>query len=1017
MQNTNRLQSRSDKVLVVGGGLGGIRTALDLAEAEKNVILVDKDYTIGGLMTQLDRTFPTNNCDLCTLAPHLSESGRQEYIELLTLTSVQSITGEKGNFTVSLKTAPRYINEIKCTACGACYEQFPECVRFTPGLDHRAPTCMRYPQAIPQAYSIDLDKCDDVKALVNCCPAGAINPDDMPINREIKCGSIVLSPGADLFDPSHLDYLGYSTYPDIVTSLEYERILSASGPTDGKLLRPSNGMQPKKVAWIQCIGSRGIQKGAGAYCSNACCMFALKEAIVTKERFQEDIETTIFYMDMRTFGKDYELYLERAKKDYGVRFIRSRPHSILQQLGSEALTLTYTNEDSTEQYDEDFDMVVLSTGFKTSEQSQQLARDAGIELNDSHFPITDGFNPVATTKPGIYVAGTFESPKDIPDTMVQASAAACMAGADLPAEKKVKGEETEEDKSSLERDVTGEEPKVGVFICDCGDNIGAVIDVDALVKYTQDLENVAISRSEGHGCSRVSMEHIQKTIEEEKLNRVVIGACSPRTHLSKFQELIRKAGLNKYLVEIANIRDQVTWVHSNLPENATSKAQDLIRMAVASVIKAQPLVDQTLPINKNVLVVGGGISGMTTSLRLADQGFQVYLVEKSNSLGGVAKNIFKTLEGDNVQLFIKDLIAKVEDHEQIQVITRAIIVDHSGMPGMFKTGMQVGPQMFYRQIDHGVTVLATGAIPNPTEEYTHGSCNAVMTQLETQKVVAETPDTVKQWNNVVMIQCVGSRTAENPNCSRICCQTAVKNALAILEINPDARIFVLYRDMRTYGFQEEYYQKAREKGVIFVRYSQDTPPLVKPKDNHVEVTFTDAILGQKITVMADNLCLSTGLIADNDSSEELAMIFKLPRTADGYFLEDHVKLRPVDLPVPGFFVAGTAHSPKLIKESISQANAVAARAQTMLARDSINLGAATARVDAKLCASCLICVRACPFDVPFINADGYSEIDPAKCHGCGMCVSECPAKAIQLMQFEDDKILAQLEEIFEKVNA
>jgi len=1014
MQNTNILQTKSDKVLVVGGGLGGIRTALDLAEAEKNVILVDRDYTIGGLMTQLDRTFPTNNCDLCTLAPHLSESGRQEYIELMTLTTVQNIAGEKGNFTVSLKTAPRYINEDKCTACGACYEQFPECVRFTPGLDHRAPTCMRYPQAIPQAYSIDLDKCDDVKALVNCCPAGAINPDDMPINREIKCGSIVLSPGADLFDPGKLDYLGYSTFPDVVTSLEYERILSASGPTDGKLLRPSNGMQPKKVAWVQCIGSRGIQKGAGAYCSNACCMFALKEAIVTKERFQENIETTIFYMDMRTFGKDYELYLERAKNDYGVRFLRSRPHSILQQIGSDTLTITYTSDDSTEQHIEDFDMVVLSTGFKTSGQSRQLALNAGIELNESHFPVTDGFNPVATTKPGIYVAGTFESPKDIPDTMIQASAAACMAGSDLPA-----GEKTapEEDVLAMERDISGEEPRVGVFICDCGDNIGGVIDVNALVKRTQDLENVAVSRAEGHGCSRVSMEHIQKTIEEENLNRVVIGACSPRTHLSKFQELIRKAGLNKYLVEIANIRDQATWVHSNQPEDATSKSYDLIKMAIASVIKAQPLVDQTLPINKNILVVGGGISGMTSALRLADQGFQVYLAEKSDTLGGVAKNIFKTLEGDDVQSFIGDLISRVKDHEYIQVITRAIIVDHSGMPGMFKTGMQVGPQMFYRQIDHGVTILATGAIPNPTEEYALGSCSSVMTQLETQKVVVETPDIVKKWDNIVMIQCVGSRTPDNPNCSRICCQTAIKNALAILKINPDARIFVLYRDMRTYGFQEEYYQKAREKGVIFVRYSKDTPPSVTPAGDQVEVTFTDVILGQKVTVTADNLCLSTGLVADNDSSEELAMIFKLPRTADGYFLEDHVKLRPVDLTVPGFFVAGTAHSPKLIKESVSQANAVAARAQTMLARDSINLGAAAARVDSKLCASCLICVRACPFDVPFINADGYSEIDPAKCHGCGMCVSECPAKAIQLMQFEDDKILAQLEEIFDKVNA
>lgn len=1014
MQNSNRIQYPNNKVLVVGGGLGGIRTALDLAEAEKDVVLVDRNFAIGGLMTQLDRTFPTNNCDLCTIAPHLSESNRQEHIELLTLTSVENVTGEKGDFTVSLKTQPRFINLDKCTGCGDCLKNFPECVRFSPGLDHRAPTCMRYPQATPQAFSIDLEKCKDVKALVNICPAGAINPDDMPINREIKCASIVLSPGAALFDPSHLDYLGYAKHPDVVTSLEYERILSASGPTAGKLVCPSSGKQPKKVAWIQCIGSRGLQKGAGAYCSNACCMFALKEAMVTKERFQEDIETTIFYMDLRTFGKDYEQYLNRAKNEFGVRLLRSRPHSILQPEGEDDLTITYTKDDSTKQFEEKFDMVVLSTGFKTSDETRILATKIGLELNSDFFPVTEGFNPVATTKPGVYVAGTFESPKDIPETMVQASAAACMAAADLPlSEKKV----TEQSEGLKARDISQEDPKVGVFICDCGENIGGVIDVQSLVDQAGKLPHVAIAKAEGHGCSRLSMLNIQETIEEQQLNRVVIGGCSPRTHLAKFQDLLGKSGLNKYLVEIANIRDQATWVHAGTPDEATTKANELIKMAVGAAVKAQPLVDQSLPMNKNVLVIGGGVTGLTAALKLAEQGFQIYLLEKSDKLGGLAKELIKTLEGSDVQTFIADLIARVQNHPKIQIFTRALIVDHSGMPGMFKTGMQSGPQMFYRQIEHGVTILATGALSNRPSQYLLDESPAVRTQLETQKYLHDNAEAVKQWQNVVMIQCVGSRTAENPNCSRICCQNAVKNALAILEINPEVRIFVLYRDMRTYGFQEEYYQKARSKGVIFVRYEVDNPPVVEAAGQQVEVTYFDSILGMNVTVAADNLSLSTGLTADNDSNEELAMIFKLPRTDDGYFLEDHVKLRPVDMSVPGFFVAGTAHSPKLIRESVTQANAVAARAQTMLARDVISLGAASAKVDGNLCAACLICVRACPFDVPFINADGYSEIDPAKCHGCGMCVSECPAKAIQLMQFEDDRILAKVEQLFERIQA
>lgn len=1007
-------QHVSDKVLVIGGGMGGIRTALDLAEAEKKVILVDKAYAIGGLMTQLDRTFPTNNCDLCTLAPNLSEGSRQEYIDLLTMTTVKDVKGGKGNFTVSLETAPRYINLEKCTACGECHKKYPECVRFTPGLDHRAPTCMRYPQATPQAFSIDLDKCTDVEGLMKSCPAGAINPDDMGRKFQVNCGSIVFSPGGSIFDPSHLDYLGYGALPDVVTSLEYERILSASGPTMGRLVRPSNGQQPKKVAWIQCIGSRGLQKGAGAYCSSACCMFALKEAMVTKERFHDDIETTIFFMDMRTMGKDYERYYLRAKNEFGVRFVRSRPHSILREEGAEGLQLTYSRDDKSANVTEEFDMVVLSTGFRIADDVRALAEKLGLQLNASNFPVTDAFNPVATSVPGVYVAGIAQAPKDIPETMVQASAAACMAARDVISTAQ---EVEEREPPPPEFSTVGEEPRVGVFICDCGENIGGVVDAAALAEFAGGLPQVVVAEAKGHGCSRQSMRDIQEAIREHKLNRVVIGGCSPRTHETKFQEVVRGAGLNKYLVEIANIRDQATWVHGNNPQAATAKAKDLLRMAVGSVIQSQPLVDHSLPMNKDVLVVGGGVAGMNAALQLADQGHKVYLAEKSDKLGGLAVRIHKTIEKGDVQAYVGDLVARTTAHENIQVITRALIVDHSGMPGMFKTGMQTGKQMFYRQIEHGVTILATGALANRPPQYLLGENGAVSTQLELQALLADKPEVAKGWDNVVMIQCVGSRNEENPNCSRICCQSAIKNALHILEQNAEARIFILYRDMRTFGFHEEYYQKARELGVIFVRYGQEQPPKVVAAASGVEVSFTDPILGRELTVAADHLCLSTGMVADEDGNNELAMVFKLPRTADGYYLEDHVKLRPIDLPIPGFFVAGTAHSPKLINESVGQALAVAARARTMLARDSINLGAHSARVDKNTCAACLICVRSCPFSIPFINAEGYSEIDPAKCHGCGVCVSACPAKAIQLMQFEDDRILAKLEELFERTNA
>jgi len=1010
MQNQNILSSQNS-VLVVGGGIGGIRATLDLAESGRDVILIDKASAIGGLMTQLDRTFPTNNCDLCTISPHLSETGRQQHIKMMAMTRLMDVKGEAGNFTVTLSQAPRHIDLEKCTACGDCYRKFPECVHFAPGLDHRAPTCMRYPQATPYAYAIDMEKCCDIDALKKVCQAGAIVADDAVKTREIQVGAIILSPGAAVFDPSKLDNFSYGIHPDVVTSLEYERILSASGPTNGELVRPSNGQQPKKIAWIQCVGSRGLQKGAASYCSSACCMFSLKEAIVTKERFQQSIETAIFYMDIRTFGKDYEQYRERAENEFGVEFVRSRPHSILKDAQTGDLKITFARDEDGMLQTENFDMAVLSTGFYISEDVRQMAEHVGIALNSHHFAQTEGFSPVSTSRPGIFVCGLFESPKDIPETMVQASAAACMAAKAL----EPPAEPSENSGDDLpERDVRDEAPNVGVFICDCGLNIGSVIDTQMLAEYARKLPHVTVSEVVGHGCSRESLQRIEKAIQDNGLNRVVIGGCSPRTHETKFQEVLKKAGLNQYLVEIANIREQDTWVHANNPAAAKRKAEKLIGMAVSSVQRAHPLQDHHLSMNKDVLVVGGGVTGMNTALTLADQGFKVFLAEQASELGGLAKNIRRTLEGLDVQAYMKDLAQKTLKHDRIEVITGAIIVDHGGMPGRFTTGMQIAPQMYYRQITHGVTILATGALQNRPQEYLLGQHAAVVTQMEMDGLIEEDPQHIASLQNVVMIQCVGSRCPDNPNCSRICCQSAIKNALRIREINPDARIFVLYRDMRTYGFSEDSYLEARKKGVIFIRYEKDRPPVVKENNQHIEVSFTDPILGKPISILADRLCLSTGLIADDEATEDLAMVFRLQRTHDGYFLEDHIKLRPLDLSVPGFFVAGTAHAPKNIRESIADAQAAAGRAQALLARNQIQLGAAIARVDKDKCAACLVCVRACPFNIPFINAEGYSEIDPAKCHGCGVCAAECPAKAIQLMQFEDDQILAKLDGLFER---
>lgn len=1010
---TDQTKDTNKTVLIIGGGVGGIKAAMDLSEARNDVLLIDKAASIGGLMTQLDRTFPTNNCDLCTISPRLSAGARQQHIDLLPLTQLTKLDGEAGNFTITLTSAPRYIDLEKCTACGECHKQHPECVRFIPGLDHRAPTCMRYPQATPQAFSIDMSACKDVDALVKSCPVGAIIPDDTEKTMTRQVGSIIMATGADMFDPGKLDHFGHGHYPNVVTGLEYERIMSASGPTLGELERPSDKVQPKRVAWIQCAGSRGINREDVSYCSSVCCMYALKEAIVTKERFKDDIETTIFYMDMRTFGKGYESYYQRAKDQYGIRMVRCRPHTIVPNPESPGnLNIAYAKDEEAGLITETFDMVVLATGFRPSAQTTQLAQTLGIELNTHQFAQTGSFQPVATSKPGVYVCGVFESPKDIPETMVQASAAACMAAKHLPMTAQAP---QPEEAYPPERDVSGEAPRIGVFVCDCGQNISGALDVDAVVAEAKKYPHVVSSEMIGHGCGTDALAQIRNAIQEQNLNRVVVGACSPRTHEDLFRENARRAGLNKYLVEIANIRDQNAWVHGGAVELATAKAKKQIRMAVAGVAKGGPLKDHVLPMNKDVLVLGGGVAGMNSALELADRGLKVVLAERMGRLGGLASVIRRTLGGDDVQAYLSDLIERTNAHENIEVVTNAIVVDHTGMPGKFVTGFQIGPRMYYRQIEHGATVLATGALAHRPNKYLLDRHKAVMTQLDLDGLIEDQPDQAKAWESMVMIQCVGSRTEDNPNCSRVCCQTAIKNALRVLDLNPEMQIFVLYRDMRTYAFSEDAYIEARRRGVIFVRYQTDVLPQVEDSGDQVTVKFKDPILDRDVEVTADCLALSTGFLADDETTEDLSAIFHLNRTEDNHFLEEHIKLKPVDMSVPGFFIAGTAHSPRNIRESIAQAEAVAGRIQALLAQDTINLGAVVARVEPEKCATCLACVRACPYNVPFINEDRYSEIDPAKCHGCGVCAAECPAKAIQLSCFEDEPIMAKLEGLLERI--
>ena len=849
--------------------------------------------------------------------------------------------------------------------------------------------------------------CSECFQCVDACLAGAVMHDQVSELKSLPVGSVILCPGSEPFDPSGLEeFYHYRHHPNVLTSLEFERILSASGPSMGHLVRPSDHTEPKKIAWLQCVGSRDNNRCGNGYCSSVCCMYAMKDAMVAKEHSENGLECTIFNMDIRSFGKDYEKYYLRAQEN-GIQFVKTRIHTVDPIPNSDGLSIRYA-DDSGAVRTETFDMVVLSVGFQVPKDTVDLANRMGIDLNKYNCAQTDPFSPVETSRRGVYACGIFNEPKDIPSSVVEASAAASAAGARLGAARNTL---TKAAVIPEAIDVSQEPPRVGVFVCNCGINIAGVVDVEGVRAYAEQLPNVVYCGQNLFTCSQDAQDKMKEIIQEHRLNRIVVAACTPKTHEQIFMETLEACGLNRYLFEMANIRNQDSWVHSQEGALATEKAKDLVRMAVARALTLRPLIENKIPVNHRALVVGGGVAGMNAALNLGDQGFEVVLVEKEEKLGGMANRLTTTIEGSNIQEYLEKLVQRVTSHPKIQVLTQSLVVEFGGFKGNFTTEVVVGPGMYGRKIEHGAMILATGAHEYQPKEYGYGEDSRVMTQVELARRLDDKG--AGDLNQVVMIQCIGSRNQENPNCSRVCCQAAIKNALHIKTLNPDANVCILYRDIRTYGFLEDYYTEAREKGVMFFRFDPEAPPEVEHTDQGVEVVFQDHVLGRPLRVVSDVLALSAGMVAED--TQELSSIMKLARNAEGYFVEAHVKLRPVDMATEGVFVCGTAHSPKLMSEAIAQSMAAAARAATFLSQEELTLSGVTARVESEKCASCLICVRSCPYNVPKINEEGVSEIDPALCQGCGVCAAECPAKAIELNWYEDDQILSKIDALLEGV--
>lgn len=1001
-ENTNRIGS----VLVVGSGIGGMQAALDLANSGLMVHMVNDEPSIGGTMSRLDKTFPTGDCAMCMISPRMVESSRHPNIEMHTLAKVASVSGHEGNFTATIEQKARYVDPDRCTGCGACEPKCPSKVFdvFNQGLNKRKAIYALFPQAVPNTRAIDPAHClyltkNVCRKCEKACEANAINFEDQDKMIEIEVGSIILTPGLKTYDPKIRQEFGYGKLPNVVTALQFERLLSASGPCSGTVARPSDGGHPKKLAWIQCVGSRNAHNG-NPWCSSVCCMYAAKQSIIANEHDNE-VQSTIFYMELRAFGKDFDKYIEKAKNDAGVIYKRAMIAEINEDPETKNLLIHSVGDDG-RLVKEEFDMVILSIGFEPRDDAAEFAKIFGIATDEYGFAQTSKLRPVETSRKGIYVAGTYQGPKDIPETVIQGSGAAAEAMA-LLGERR--GTEVKEVVLPDERNIEGEEPRIGVIVCHCGTNIAGTVDVKKVAEMAAKEPGVTHSETIIYACAPDGQQKIRDLIKEKGLNRVVVASCTPRTHAPLFQDTIREVGLNKFLFELADIREQCSWCHMHDNANATHKAIEIVNMNIAKTKRLVPVACASVGVNHTALIVGGGIAGMTASLSLADQGYGVHLVEKASILGGLLKNVRTNLEGDDVQTFLADVVQRVENNPAIKVHLDTTVEKVDGYVGNFVTTLANKDT-----VGHGALLIASGGAEYNPVEYDYAQSDKIITQRELENVLADIgPENGKCY---VMIQCVGSREDPNNYCSRICCQDALKNSIAIKEKAPDAQVVVIYRDMRAYGLKEDYYRRARDLGVLFFLYTPDAKPQVEVAEDKIKVTLASNVLGKEMAIDADYLVLSTGLRPQPDG-DEFAKKFKLTCNIDGFLLEAHVKLRPVDFPSEGFFLAGLAHAPKNLEETISQSLAAAGRVGALLSHSSLTVSGVISKHNRDICMSCLACVKKCPFGAPFIDEDGRVSHNEVKCTGCGICAGVCPAKAYQVNYFRDDQILAMIDSVTE----
>ncbi len=986
-----------DAVLVIGGGVTGIQAALDLARSGVQVILVEQAPTIGGKMAVLDKNFPTLDCSICIEAPKMSEVGQNKNIELMTLSRVEKLEGAPGRFTATIRRMTRFVSD-ECTRCADCVTACPV-VRgneMDSSMAWRKAIYTPISQSVPGAYVVDLDSCLNdppnylaCQRCVEACVPKVINfdqPRETVVTREVS--SVVVAAGYDLIGGEVVKEFGYGTHPDILTSMELERLLSSAGPTGGEILKPSDGTHPHRVLLVLCVGSRDARHVRS--CSRFCCMYSVKHAFQLADHGVKEV--TVLTMDERAYGKGFDEFWQRTEAA-GVRFVRGRPAGVAVTAGNTLAVRFENTMNGGGSVREEFDMVVLATAVTPPRGAAALAAALEVPLDaDGFFASVEGRGGLMhTARPGVYVAGCASGPKDIPDSVAEGSAAAALA---LGHARERGWPEPE----PAEPIANIAEPRIGVFVCHCGSNIAGVIDVKAVAVFAATLPGVAHAQTQMFSCAGNTQHDIEAVIRDKALSRVVVAACSPKTHEATFKEVCRRAGLNPYLLEMANIRNQGSWVHKQDPEAATAKAMDLIRMSVEKARSLAPLEEIVQPVEQAALVVGGGPAGMAAAAALARQGYPVHLVEREPVLGGLLRKL-ETLApaGLSAPDLLRALEKQVVD-AGVTVHAGATVETIGGHVGQFHAHLSTGAHLKV-----GAVIMATGAIPF-TPPASPSGWPRTLTNLELEGLMARPADLP---NRVTFIGCVGSRQGD-AGCSRYCCASMMHQALALRAAGKTVRVLV--RDVRTFGRgAEELYEEACRKGVQVFRF-----PGGKPIEESVTVgpeglSFDDALLGRRLTLPTDLVVLATAL---KPADQPLAAQLKLAKSRDGFLLELHPKLGPAETACQGVYLAGSAQAPKDVRESIAQALAAAGKASALLAKGRIEKEPLMARLIAEKCTACFACVKVCPFNA--IEAvgkprEGTIRILEAACMGCGTCAAQCNFDAIEMPFFTKPQIQAQID--------